>query len=337
MLSERFLTQFADYQPMKSPFLYYARNYPRCLIVDIHSYCNGRCIMCPYPKYSKRQTQGHMPWGLYTSIIDEYASIVQLYGFESTLRYCYMGEPFLAANLDQYVTYAQQRGINVYLNSNAAAMTPDKIDSLINIGFTGKYDISFHGITPAVHERIMGLDYQQCLANTLYLIEHTDPQNITVRGVNDNWPEGEQQKWFDFWKPKNVQLEYMPPISRGGSVKRILKHNRKADKPLRLYGCRCNLPLVWMIILFNGQSVICCQDMGRKLIWGDVSKDGIMGVWNGPQRAEAIAQLYTGQELSTDFLCNSCEEVLGFNGMLKSVAQTTWRKIRSPVAQVRDD
>jgi hypothetical protein len=266
-----------------------------------------------------------MDWGLYTSIIDQFAQMGRDHQFRPQLTYCYMAEPFLADNLDKYVHYAIKQNINVCLNTNAMEMTSEKIDALLDTGFDGIIHISMHGITLETHQRITGLDYQQCLDNSLYLIDHYNPKNILIRGVDDNWPEGERQGWFDYWQPKGVQLEYLPPISRCGSVKRFLPQKLQ-KKTVKLYGCQYNHPLVEMVILFDGRAVMCCQDMGRELIWGDVAKDGITKVWNSETRLESVKKLYSGQPFDKAFLCARCEQALGPAGLIKSIAQSTWRK-----------
>jgi len=314
---------------MKNPFLYRDRPYPLKLIVDIHSYCNARCTMCPYPKYTRRQTQGKMPWPLYEDIVNELAAIGRDHRFRPLLTYCYMGEPFLAEDLDRYVSFALERNIEVYLNTNASVMTPPKVDALLAAGFKGKIHISFHGISPEVYERITGLDYQTTLRHTLYLIEKYPPGNILIRGVDDRWPPGEKQKWSDFWRAKQVQLEYLPPISRCGALSRLLPDRLKHAKTRRLFGCRENLPLVEMVILFDGRAVMCCEDMGREMIWGDVGRDGLLGVWNGSRRRAVVTKLYNGKSLPGDFLCYRCEMALGAAGLVKSIARAAWHKCKS--------
>lgn len=317
---------------MINPFLHRVRSFPIKLIIDIHSYCNARCTICPYPRYSKRHSQGRMPWPLYQSIVEEFTALGREHGFRPILTYCYMGEPFLTDDLDRYVSFALDRQIDIYLNTNASVMTPQKIDALLKTGFNGKIHISFHGITPEVYQRILGLDYQTSLKHVLYLIEHYNPENILIRGVDDNWPTGEPQRWLEFWRDKHVQLEYLPPISRCGAVGRLRPKNSKKNSrnTVRLYGCQCHHPLVEMVILFDGRAVMCCQDMGRELIWGDVGKDGISTVWNSPPRKEAIELLYSGKPAPRSFLCSRCEQALGPAGLARSLGQAIWNKLTPP-------
>jgi len=269
-----------------------------------------------------------MDWSLYNSIVNEFAEIGQQNDFTPLLTYCYMAEPFLADDLHQYVDYAQKQGVAVHLNTNASAMTAEKVDMLLETGFEGKVHISFHGATKETYERITGLVYEESLEHTLYLIDHYNPERICIRGVDDHWGEGEKQQWFEFWQPKGTELEYLPPISRCGSVKRLLKGRAHEGKASRLYGCQYNHPLVEMVILFDGRAVMCCQDMGRELIWGDVAAEGITKVWNGTIRKEAIRKLYSGKTCDSSFLCSRCEQALGATGMVQVLIQEAWQKLK---------
>lgn len=315
-----------DEQDMLNPFLRHKRTYPVKLLVDIHSYCNARCTMCPYPRLSRRQSQGMMEAGLYRAIVEEMGRIGREHNFEPVLTYCYMGEPFLAEHLEEYVRYALEQKVGVYLNTNGQEMTPAKVEALLGAGFSGKIHVSFHGITPEVYERITGLDYERTLANTVYLAGHYDPRRICIRGVDDHWPEGEREKWLAFWRGYGVETEYLPPISRCGTVGRLLPERLKKEA-VRLYGCREHHPLVEMVILFDGRAVMCCQDMGREVIWGDVGRDGILGVWNGPVRREAVERLYGGAVSSKDFLCSRCEQAMGAGDLIQSVVKEGWHKV----------
>ena len=87
--------------------------------------CNANCIFCPNGKTQRRVPLGRrMDWDLYAQIVDEFSAISRERGFRPTLTYCYMAEPFLAENLEQYVECALCRGIKVHLKTNAAAMRP---------------------------------------------------------------------------------------------------------------------------------------------------------------------------------------------------------------------
>jgi len=101
---------------------------------------------------------------------------------------------------------------------------------------------------------------------------------------------------------------------------------RNSDK-ISLYGCRYHHPLVEMVILFDGRAVMCCQDMGREVIWGDVSRDGISGVWKAKKRQKVVEKLYSGESSGKDFLCSRCEQALGKAGIAHALVEASWRKM----------
>jgi hypothetical protein len=277
-----------------------------------------------------------MDWSLYRTIVEEFSRLGQSHQFKPVMTYCYMGEPFLMEDLPRYIRFAMEKKIEIYLNTNASEMTPAKIDALLETGYKGRFFISFHGITPAVYERITGLDYQRSLNHIFYLIEKIDPQRILIRGVDDHWPPGERQQWYDYWRKMGVQIEYLDPISRCGSVGRLLPKRTRMNHRIRLYGCRDHLPLVEMVILYDGRAVMCCQDMAREMIWGDVGRDGVAGVWNGPERARILEQLYHGQPYPKNFMCTRCERALGMSGMIQSVIHEGWRKLKRNALRTED-
>lgn len=268
-----------------------------------------------------------MDWELYRAIVDELGQMGREHDYTPVLSYCYMGEVFLAEDLPRYVGYALEQDIEVSLNTNAHPMTPEKVDALLDCGFDGEYFISSHSHNPQVYERIMGLDYETTLSNILYLLERIDPDKVLIRGVDDGWPDGEREIWEAFWEPKGVRLEYLAPVSRCGGVKRLLPENLKDQQGVRLYGCRNHLPLYEMIILYDGRVVMCCQDMGREVIWGNVADDGLAGVWNGPGRLDTVKRLYNGSLNSPDFICSKCEYALDRKEMMQQVVQKAWNKV----------
>ncbi len=267
-----------------------------------------------------------MAWDDYRTIIDDLGILAEIYGYTPLLTYCYMGEPFLAEDLGRYIHYARQKKIKVYLNTNASPMTPAKVDNLLKSGFDGKIHISVHGATPSTYERITGLNYEQTLHHIQYLLSKYDRGKVVIRGVNDGWPVEEVTRWHEIWEPKGVQVEYLKPISRCGSVKRLFHGASDAQGAIRLYGCKFNHPLVEMVVLFNGQAVMCCQDMGREVNWGNVLVDGIEAVWNGPIRRRLVEKLYNGELIEGDFICRRCEQALHLAGMVQNIFSDSMRK-----------
>ena len=140
--------------------------YPKQIIVDIHSYCNAKCKVCPYDSLKTKIPMGVMDENLFTKIIDEFAELSKANLFRGQVLFCNMGELFVrpAMAIDR-MNYVIQSGLDFNIQTNAALLHPSVIDRLKNSGFQGVIVISLHGISPNVYKDSMGLDVTGTLRN----------------------------------------------------------------------------------------------------------------------------------------------------------------------------
>lgn len=277
--------------------------YPTGIIIDIHNYCNAKCIICPYTKLQKEITQGIMSWELYTKIIDDYHHLMEKYTFQGKLTYCQMGEPFILKDISKWVKYAIDRNIDVYFNTNASLLTPSVVNSLIEAGYKGLFNISFFGITKKIYEDIMGLNYNNTINNIEYLLKNYPRKQILINAVNYKWPKGEKQKVLKYWRERNISVTISKALSRSG-----LMRNIKTPPKKRIAGCGTERVLFEMVISFNGDVLLCCHDMAREIILGNLRKSTIYEVWNGKKFQNILTAIYSGNSLSPNFICLRCEE-----------------------------
>ena len=103
------------------------------------------------------------------------------------------------------------------------------------------------------------------------------------------------------------------PISRAGLVRYLKSPSRK-----RVVGCQTERVLHQMVISFSGEVVLCCNDMSREIIVGNLNDSTIYEVWNGKIFQNILEAIYSGKKLPSTFLCNRCEESLEY---------WSWRRI----------
>ncbi|HOJ51808.1 MAG TPA: radical SAM protein [Syntrophales bacterium] len=286
--------------------------YPIGLIVDIHDFCNASCRMCPYESLKGKLKRGRMKWELYEKIVDDFSSLMDRFKFEGVLTYCNMGEPFIFDDLEVYTKYAEERGIWVYINTNASLMTPDKINRLIESGFKGAFNISFHAATPELYQEIMGIPMEGAKRNIAYLLDHYPKEHISFNVLNYHWPKGEEEKVRALFAEWGVEVEVNNPISRGGLLplrRRYVRH---------LAGCAPERVLYQMVICHDGDVILCCNDMGRREVVGNLEKNSIYEVWNGEAFARYLEQIYLGKPSDPNMICHWCEE---------SVLYWSWRRM----------
>lgn len=316
---------------MTSKKPYERPSYPTRLTVDIHSHCNASCVMCPYPEIARSLPMGKMPWDLYHGIINDFGAICERQGFRGRLGYCVVGEPFLEKNILKYIRLALEHHLRINITTNASLMSPAVVDALVDAGFDGTFRLSCHGITPATIKRIMGLDVDQMLANIDYLVEHYPKDKIEVVAIHIDWPADERRKMRQHWKSRGVEVHSPLPGSRAGLV------GKYDTKPItKLVGCKSKRPLYHMTVAFNGDVPLCCNDMARRMIVGNLRDQTIEEVWNSERFLAVVDQVYGVAPSPQDFLCNKCEWAMTSSsslGRLRRELRRTAAKIGSWVGE----
>ena len=103
---------------------------PREVQLEVTAACNLACTMCLVsyrPKVGKRQ--GSMSFDMFRGVVDELPGLERL-----TLQG--LGEPLLAPDILEMITYASGRGIAVGFNTNAQLLTPERSDQLVATGLS---------------------------------------------------------------------------------------------------------------------------------------------------------------------------------------------------------
>ncbi|MEW6739997.1 MAG: radical SAM/SPASM domain-containing protein [Nitrospirota bacterium] len=293
--------------------------YPSNLILDIHSYCNASCKTCPYHDLSKDLTMGIMEEGLFKKIIDEFSSIVKKYPIRGHVLFCNMGELFIDPNVFEKISYVLNSGLKLVIQTNAFLLTPERTDRLISTGFQGPIYISCHGITPKVYRQVMGLDINKTLKNIDYLIEHYPKERIQIRAIPYKWPIGEVIKVKRYWKERGIRVKIFLPNSRTGLVPDCSSWNLKYPGE-KLKGCKKTLPLRDMVVSFDGDAVLCCEDMGRRAVLGNLKESSVQEVWNSERAKDILEKIFLGKPSERDFICKTCE--FGVSTPLKKIIRT---------------
>ncbi len=313
---------FIDWRVERTP-------YPQNLIIDIHSFCNARCRICPYPGLKDKLPMGKMEESLFRRLIDEFADVKARHPIRGHVIFCNMGEAFIDQELFWKLDYVRAAGLKMVLQTNAALLSPEKTDRLLESGFDGPIYISFHGITQSVYEKIMGLPYEKTLANIRYLTGKYSKVNI--RSYVFQWPLGEVRKVKRYWQEQGVPVAIGLPNSRANLVAATGGWSLKYPGPW-LKGCKKGEPLRDMVISFDGQAVLCCEDMGRRVNLGNVTHQSLLEVWNGPQAQKVLNHLYGGGWGKKDgFLCRGCQFGLStpFRRLMKNLDNEWHRATRT--------
>jgi MoaA/NifB/PqqE/SkfB family radical SAM enzyme len=115
----------------KLPGRFYPINY---LFVEITNACNFKCTWCPDEIMDRRR--GFMKKERVFRLVDEIAEKRSFLGPIFPVKLHQMGEPMLHPDLPEIVAYAEERGVQVELNTNCGLITAERVEALYRAGLT---------------------------------------------------------------------------------------------------------------------------------------------------------------------------------------------------------
>lgn len=283
--------------------------YPVTMTLDTTSFCNARCKMCPYAELSQQLPMGTIEEALFEKIVDDFAALGRKYAFRPEINFCNLAEPFLDPRVIEHTQMCLERGMEVYFNTNAQALTAQKVDRLRAIGFQGRFVLNVSGITPEVYEAVMGVPQRDTLEKIEYLIERHPREKICVQASVVGWPASEFRKAKRYWAERSVHFSPILPNSRAGLVPWLFPNTLK-----RVMSCGWDRVLKHIVITFQGEVVLCCQDMRQEVELGNLGEQSIEEVWNGPAFRQIVKKIYRPEHSGADLICARCEYALSSRG-----------------------
>lgn len=301
--------------------------YPAKMMIDIHSFCNARCVMCPYEHLSKRLTMGRMKKDLYEKILDDYKALTEYYSVKGNVTFCTMAEPFADECVLERADSVLRRGFKLYFNTNASMMFPYYVDALLGMGFKGRFVLNIPAVSPEIYTRLTGLNIENTLANAEYLIQHYSRDKIVAEVNVVDQSLKELCRVRDYWKARNIKVDWILPNSRAGLLAPF-----SSRQPPKVMVCSSGRPLKQMVVTFEGEVLLCCQDMGRKCVVGKLTNQSVAEVWNGDMFRGILEKIYLPPYDGLDLICRDCIYALSassiFTRLSKNIRYETRKAFR---------
>lgn len=281
--------------------------FPKTVQFETHSFCNARCIFCPYPATYKSQPSGYMSDEQFKKIVDE----LKKHKVRRISPYM-NNEPFIDREIVERLTYIKEeiKESKVVITTNGSFLNKRVVDELVKYNPLDALYISFQGVEKEGYEETMrgSLKFEETMENVLYLIsklkESTakSPFKVVVTMVATN--KVDPKKALKFWKEKGVEAKWTPLENRGGNISEFKNLIPEKFEARRFVNCTRLFKQAY--ILFNGDMVLCCTDYSRKVVLGNVFETSIEEVWNS-RKAKAIRRLFFEGRLDEIPLCKDCE------------------------------
>jgi radical SAM protein with 4Fe4S-binding SPASM domain len=209
------------------------------------------------------------------------------------------------------IKYIKTKGIGVNLTTNGGLFNETKIQGLLEAGINSSDYITFSilGFSKEVHENVMrGISHDKVLRNVYKFIEMRKKLGINgpvIGIVFYAMPENEkeQKDFFEFWRSKVDHVQVVGKVSQ--SFANFKKMEELAKIPIRNRTCKN----IWerMTIYWNGDVVLCCEDVGGATNVGNLKNESIKEIWNS-KKLKGIRALHRNGKFSSIPLCKRCDE-----------------------------
>lgn len=309
--------RFVDIAYLNFPWLIYSR-LPTIVTVEPTNVCTLKCPTCPTPEVMERK-KGMMPFDTFKVLAD------QIYWKLGRFNFSWSGEPLMNRQLLKMVGYAWQRGIPAKIDTNGMFLQ-GRIDEIfeahlakINVALNGltqetlakyrvnaDFDTVFSALAALCKKKIeLGVDYPEIHLQFLVMRhnEHEISRVIEVGkeiGVDvvDFKTMAATVWWLSPEENQKLMDEYLPTNPR------FLRYEKKNGRWVFKSGLDKACPDVrnGVIIMWNGDVVICCQDWEGKHAIGNILKEPLADIWH---KKVAMETRVKGLKRSLD-ICNGC-------------------------------
>lgn len=281
--------------------LRFRKPYPTKITIDAHTACNATCTICPYPKLSREISHGIMEWSLFEKIVEDFWHIRARNRFIGTVSFCNMSEPTILRNFFDYLKYVYDRKFNVYFNTNVSYLTPVFVDRLISMKVFCGIHLNILSLTEEKYEEIMGLKFRPMMANLKYLAAHFPTYLLDVGLERTLMTKEELKEARHFFRDLGIKVYEF--VARDRAQNLLEKTNPLTEMA---YGCLADRPIHRMMVAYDGRVYLCDEDMAQEVVFGNLQRQTIEEVWNGPELKKILEVIYGQRKGEKNFLCYRC-------------------------------
>jgi MoaA/NifB/PqqE/SkfB family radical SAM enzyme len=292
------------------------QDFPPILQLQTKTGCNASCVYCPQRKIRGMFPDSTLSEELFRSIVDQCVDEPNLHGIGFVLH----NEPLTDPTLFDKISYFRRRVKSkalTFLVTNGTLLTPDVAERLLKSGLDVLH-ISCNGFGKEAFEAVNREKSWKDFMNNLdsFFEQDLSKTAVMMSFVRSNVYRLELEYAIRYWRSRGIRSFVHGINNRAGLVDDYERYARPMDREkmgvkLRkmavknLLGC-CPYPFLQMSILATGECLICTHDWGRHKIIGDLNKNSIRDVWNGPVMRE-IRLKHIGGEEKTIPSCRNCD------------------------------
>ena len=285
--------------------------FPLHLDIEVTSYCNLLCPMCPRThrvemgKWENRM----MKLETFKKIIDE--------GCKKGLRAINLnnfGESLFNKNIIEMIRYAKKKGVlDIMMHTNGTKMDKNLDKDLINSGLD-RIIFSVDSISKEIYEKIrVNAKFEDTIKNIKKFYNSrrelkSSKPSIRISMVRMKENDHEAKNFKNFWGDYADEISYTDYRNQDG-LDKVNRYTRE-KKENKSYAC----PALWQRMTINatGEVTACCRDAGKRLKLGQMNgEEGTLTkIWEGEELKKA-RKLHEEKQAYRIDACNGCDHIRG--------------------------
>ncbi|MCI5968196.1 MAG: radical SAM protein [Helicobacter sp.] len=292
--------------------------FPRYIQLETINRCNARCAMCAIEEWDREDK--YMNDDLFHRISNE---LINHSNVIERVSIFMGGEALLDKKLESRIKKLSTNGIqNIYFTTNASLLDATRAKEILESGVT-QVDISIDSLNKEIYEKIrVNLKFDVVLENTLRFIKLRNAGDyktrIRIRITEMLCNRDEVESMEEFWNgvldskrgdavySKRLNTKFTDTnISKNASDFIGMKEYKQEAFDCNAYPCYA----LWntSVILSDGRVGMCCVDMGRSVIFGDLKTQTLQDVWQNSKALLKMRQVHLQGGRGCIAVCENCD------------------------------
>lgn len=282
-------------------------DFPLHLDIEITTFCNLGCPMCPRTIQIKNGEFGkiqHIDTELFKKLIEEGAK-----NGLASVKFNYLGEPLMHPDVIEMVKHCKSEGIiDVMFNTNGVLLDEKMSIGLLEAGIDGLF-VSFDSSNKETYESIrIGAKFEDVYENVkkFHEIRNSDEKffGTQIRISKIILPEESEKEmleYIDMWK------EHADVIGFGA----LIDMEKTGELPYNPK-YRCDQPWQRLFVGTDGVVFACCLDNKKDYILGNAYTDNIKDIWKG-KKLNTLRECHASGKYNGINMCRNCEYLCGIS------------------------
>lgn len=281
------------------------KTHPYIYEIEPTNHCPYTCIMCPKGLGKMKRPVGFMAPDTFRVILDQFPKRQKL------VRMHHFGEAVLHPRIGEMIQRVKGRGLYTALSLNPATLTPRLNREIIDSG-VDLVCFSLDAFTDEGLERIRGIKrpFNACWAMVEDFIEQSRNKGknlikvIQMVRLDLNKKDRHTFNEIKLRYPEKDVFLYLSENNGFGNLELVEQTLAGGSRHL-LPGTPCRAPFSEVVVLWNGDVVLCCFDYDGFNVIGNIHDKPLSRIWQD-KKVKEIRAAFKARETVALPLCHGC-------------------------------